>query len=467
MKKRTLGRRAFMRAASGILTGAGLGALAAGRNAPVRAATPNGKRLAVFQCDVTPPLGTVIYSSYEPLTVVEHPLLAKGVILEENGTRYVLCAVDWCELLNSTHRMFREKLAAATETDISRVAVQTVHQHTAPYADGDAFGLLQAAENPPATPGMESLEGPADRVADAARRALAALAPYDGVGVGRAKVDRVASNRRVPIGEGKVGFRASSCRDPKLVEAPEGEIDPYVKTVTFFSGDTPLLRMHYYATHPQSFYGDTRASYDFPGMARETLQEKEGVFQIYFTECAGDIAAGKYNDGTREAREGLYQRLLAGMEASAAATTRIPLEAIRWRTAPLLLTPRDDAGYGEAEMRAQLANPAETPRRRYDAAYAIAFRERAHEPFELSSLEMGGIHILHLPGEPMIPYQFYAQSLRPDAMVMVAGYGDCAPAYLCLERSFAEGGYEPSASLIVPESESLIRAAIQRLMGMA
>lgn len=465
MNEKNLCRRTFLRQASGLLAGAGV--LAAGRGAPARAADAGGKRLAFFQCDVTPPLGTVIYSSYEPLTVIEHPLLAKGVILEENGVRYVLCAVDYCELLNSTHQMFRDKVAAAANTDVSRVAVQTVHQHTAPYADGDAFRLLATVENPPATPGLETLEGAADRLADAVRNAVDALAPYDGVGVGKARVERVASNRRVPIGEGKVGFRASSCRDPKFIALPEGEIDPFVQTITFFSGEKPLLRMHYYATHPQSFYGDTRASYDFVGMAREALQEQEGIFQIYFTGCAGDIAAGKYNDASPEARDGLYERMLAGMAASAAATQRIPLEAIHWRTESLLLTPRDDAGYGEAEMRAQLGNPAETPRKRYDAAYSIAFRERAHIPLALSSLQMGGIHIVHLPGEPMIPYQLYAQSLRPDAAVLVAGYADCAPMYLCLEKSFAEGGYEPSASLIVPKSEAVIRAAIQRLMGVA
>ena len=33
-------------------------------------------------------------------------------------------------------------------------------------------------------------------------------------------------------------------------------------------------------------------------MAREAIQEKEGVFQLYFTGCSGDITVGKYNDAT-------------------------------------------------------------------------------------------------------------------------------------------------------------------------
>ncbi len=74
-------------------------------------------RLSTFQCDVTPPLGTPIYSGYEPLAVIEHPLLAKGIVLEESGQRYVLCVLDWCEICNATHTLFRETLAEAAGTD--------------------------------------------------------------------------------------------------------------------------------------------------------------------------------------------------------------------------------------------------------------------------------------------------------------------------------------------------------------
>ena len=62
-----------------------------------RTESPQEFRLATFQCDVTPPLGTPIYSGYQPLAVIEHPLLAKGIVLDQGGQRYVLCALDWCE----------------------------------------------------------------------------------------------------------------------------------------------------------------------------------------------------------------------------------------------------------------------------------------------------------------------------------------------------------------------------------
>ena len=74
---------------------------------------------------------------------------AAGVVLDDGKGRFVLCALDWCGLCNSSHMLFRKKIAAAAGTDVSRVAVQTVHQHTAPMADADAVRLLESTANPP------------------------------------------------------------------------------------------------------------------------------------------------------------------------------------------------------------------------------------------------------------------------------------------------------------------------------
>ena len=459
MSRTRMDRRSFLGTAS---AGACLAASAVGG---VARAEGKERRIATFVCDVTPPLGTAIYSSYKPLATVEHPLLAKGVVLEDEGGRSVLCAVDWCELCNSTYDLFRQRIAEAAGTEVSRVAVQTVHQHTAPMGDSDAMRLIEALPDPPPYPQPAVFEAAAGRVGEAVRKALGALQPYDQVGVSRARVERVASNRRVPIGEGKVGFRASSCRNPKFIALPEGVIDPFLKTISFARDGNAIARLHYYTTHPQSFYGDPRASYDFPGMARERLQAKEGVFQIYFTGCAGDVACGKYNDASPEAREGLYQRLYAAMAASAQAAEYGPAEDIVWRTAPLLLTPRSDERWSREGAEATVKNSEESGLQRICAAMFLAWDDRAARPIELTALRMGKVSVLHLPGEPMIDFQLFAQDLRPDAFVTVAAYGDCGPAYICLEKAFGEGGYEPTASHVAKDSERVFRAAIRKLMA--
>jgi len=298
------------------------------------------------------------------------------------------------------------------------------------------------------------------------KHAIGRFERFDQIGTGQAKVERVASSRRVRSDDGKILVRWSRCTDPTLRALPEGNIDPWLKTITLARGDKPLVRLHYYATHPQSFYGDPRASYDFPGMAREAIQSEERVCQIYFNGCGGDITAGKYNDGSRPVRDELASRLAQGMREAIAATDFQPAVSIQWRTVPLRLLPRTDPGYTETDYRSRMTNPRLDPAVRiYRGAMPLVFLARQETPIVLSSLSIANVHILHLPGESMIDYQLFAQRLRPAGFVAVAAYGDCGCGYICTEKAFEEGGYEPTDSFVVPESEVTLRAGIRKLLG--
>ena len=80
-------------------------------------------------------------------------------------------------------------------------------------------------------------------------------------------------------------------------------------------------------------------------------------------------------------------------------------------------------------------------------------------------LAIGNLRILHLPGEPMVEFQLFAQRSAPQHFVAVAGYGDGGTGYLCTRESYAQGGYEPGATLISPDGEAVIKAALRQLLG--
>ncbi len=421
-------------------------------------------RLSTFRCDVTPPLDGRSFGGWaQPLTKLEDPLWAKGIVLDDGPGRYVVCALDWCELCNSTHLLFCRKIAAAAGTDASRVAVQCLHQHTAPVIDGDRERLIRQATGARGRTDLEWIETVSDRLAAAVKESLQHMQPVDRLGLGQAKVQRVAATRRVLGKDGKIHVRYSACKDPALRAEPEGFIDPMLKTVTFARGDRPLVRLHYYATHPQTGRNDGWIGMDCVGYAREKLQRKENVVQIYFTGCAGDITMGKYNDGSLEARAELTERLLAGMEASVAATRFAPLGAIRWRVVPLALPARTDGAYDPVKNRATLGDKKATADAREHAASRLAFLERSSRPIELSMLAIGDLRILHLPGEPMVEFQRFAQRCAPHQFVAVAGYGDGGTGYICTREAFEQGGYEPTASAISPDGEAVLKSAIRQL----
>ena len=298
-------------------------------------------RVATFRCDVSPPLGQAIYATYKPLEVIEHPLLAKGIVLEDAG-RAIRAVRD--RLVRASRFLaphVSPQDGPGRRRRPARVAVHTVHQHTAPMVNGDVSRLLAHVENPPSYPEEKYFEKVADQVAAAVKESLGRLQAFDRIGSGEGKVQRVASNRRIIDKDGKLHSRWSvvTGKDLPLRDEPEGLIDPMLKTITLAQGDKSLVRLHFYACHPQSFYHDPRASYDFPGMAREALEKEEGVFQVYFTGCSGDVLVGKYNDGTRAARQQFAERLLAGMKAAIAATRLVAAEKIQWRTAELKPAP--------------------------------------------------------------------------------------------------------------------------------
>ena len=226
------------------------------------------------------------------------------------------------------------------------------------------------------------------------------------------------------------------------------------------------MRLHYYATHPQTFCCDGRASADFVGLAREAVEQQDKVFQIYFTGCSGDVTVGKYNDGSAQALADLTQRLQMGMQAAIADTQYTPAERLVWRTQTFVLPLRASKDEIIAQSRAWLENPAQPAGLRvYKGAMRLAFVERVDRPIQVSSLQIGKLHILHLPGEPMLEFQLFAQQARPADFAAVAGYGDCGPAYICTDKAIAEGGYEPSASNVGRGSEALLKQAIKALLG--
>jgi hypothetical protein len=421
--------------------------------------------LATFAADVTPPEGHPLCGGWiEPARAVDDPLRALGVVLLGPAAPVVLCAVDWTGVRNDAHLAWRQALAKAAHTTPERVAVHCVHPHNAPFADTEAQKLLDEAKGPPSLD-RKFFDRAVQQTADAVRAALKKTADLTHVGLGQAKVEKVASNRRILGDDGRVkAVRYSATKDAKVRDEPEGLIDPWLKTLSFWDGDRALAALHYYATHPMSYYGDGRVSADFCGLARQKrADEDKSIFQIYFTGCAGNVTAGKYNDGAKENRAVLRDRVHEAMTAAWKATERHKLSDWEWRVEPVKLPPRAEKPFGEEESRKALDDEKAAKAKRGNAAFQLAWLKRLDRPIDFCCLDLGKALVLHLPGEPFIEYQLKAQKLRPDAFVCVAGYGDGGPGYIPTDKAYLEGGYEPTVALAAP-SEAAMNKAMAKLL---
>lgn len=431
---------------------------------------PADLAVAPFRFDVTPPVGHSLCGGWiKPVVAVDDALEAVGFVLLGAGKPVVLCAVDWTGLLNGAHVAWRAALAEAAGTTPDRVAVHCVHQHNAPFADTDAEKIVAAQGDLPHIVELDFFRTCLDRGRKAVAEGLKQSRRVTHVAAGQAKVDQVASNRRIlRDASGKViGSRTSATRDPKLRALPEGLIDPWLRTVAFYDRDTKLAACHYYATHPMSYYGDGRVSSDFVGLARKQRQAEEpGCAHVYFTGCAGNVTAGKYNDGAKEARPVLARRVYEAIVAADRTLKPEPVGSAAWRTHDVLPPPR--AGVAAEQLEQQIANKKAAVVNRNRPSYQLAYIRRTEAkapPIVLSSLHVNDVALLHLPAEMFVEYQLRAQAVAPGKFVATAAYGDGGPWYIPTREEYPAGGYEVTVANCDPAVDDIITAGMRKLLG--
>ena len=427
----------------------------------------NSIRVGVFKVNVTPPIGSPV--AYANARSIVDSLYAKGIIILSDKNPIVLCAVDWIGIANAGQDAWRESLAEAAGTTIDRVSVHSLHQHDGAECDFttarilDKYGL--GGWRYDTLFSRKSIQSVASAVKIAKQKAK----PVSHIGFGEAKVEKVASNRRILGEDGKVKIvRYSSTTDPAAIAAPEGVIDPWLKSVSFWNQDLPIVILNYYATHPLSHYGKGDVSSDFVGIAREAIEDELEVSNIYFTGAGGNIAAGKYNDGSPERRFVLANRMEKAMKQAWESTikTDVLLSDLDWNNVEVLLPLGKHLV--EEELIAQLSDEKLDPWKKYEAATELAWLQRTQSGHKVnvSALKIGNIKLLNIPGEAFVEYQLAAQKMKPGDHVCTAAYEEYGPEYICTEIAYTQGGYEssPSASLVAPEVESVLLKAIGQVL---
>lgn len=429
-------------------------------------------QLATFSEDVTCPIGHPCMGGGIPVAQkVEDPLLARGFVLFGKTDPIVVVAVDWCEIRNEAYELWRSALAEAAHTVPQRVIVAAIHQHDTPIADFEAQRLLEKRKSPGNVCQIDFAMQAIDRVARAVGEAIKKPQTITHLGLGQARVENVASNRRWIGADGKPQFgRGSYVSSAEARAAPDGTIDPFLKTISFWNDKQPVAAISCYAVHPMSVYGRGLVSSDFVGLARAKRQaDDKSIFQIYASGCSGNVTAGKYNDGGPNHKANLIERMYQGHLAAWKATKPYALDQIDFRNVPMRLEPRNSAGFSVADLEQALA--ADSKRNfGFDhclAAMGLSWRKRADagHKIDVPCLDFGPAQIVQMPGEAYVEYQLAAQELRRDSLVMTLGYGECATGYVPTEKHFEEGdGNLSDWCWVAPGCEQKMRDALKDVL---
>jgi len=225
----------------------------------------------------------------------------------------------------------------------------------------------------------------------------------------------------------------------------------------------------YYATHPQSFYGKGDVTAEFVGMARSARESSlNDLPHIHFNGAGGNVAAGKYNDGSKAMRPVLADRMEKAMEKAWNNTNKVLITSkdMEWNARQIKLPL--GAHLVEKDLVSVLSDPKASNNEKLVAAKHLAWLQQcqAGKKIQVSALRLGKTWLLNLPGELFIEYQLAAQKRRPQDEVCTAAYEEYGPGYIGTKISYSQGGYETSerATRVSPKVERVLMKAIKKVL---
>ena len=238
------------------------------------AAAAGAVRCLTFRCDVTPPLDG---RGLRRMGSAAHQAGGSPVGQRDRARRRA-----------RTVRRVCHGLVPAARLDIPAVLPQNRRRRrnrplpsghpVSPSAYGAGGRRRRRAARPPGHrrgghTDLEAIERISDRLSTAVKESLSTCSRWIVWGWARPGSSGLRPHVACWAKMAQSASAGARARTPHCAE-PEGRIDPMLKTVTFACGDRPLVRLHYYATHPQTGRNDGWIGMDCVRYARESSSDR-------------------------------------------------------------------------------------------------------------------------------------------------------------------------------------------------
>ena len=410
---------------------------------PLEAAEGTAYDVGIASRDVTPeePIWLGGYASREhPSVDVDQPLKTQALALRDReGDRFVLVAVDNCEISESFRDSVWKVIGGADFIERSRLMLVASHTHSAPVlADSNLLGMYPLSDED-----YRRLQAYTDRLRQAiamtVKEALTDLKPATlHYANGKATF---AVNRRAYTPDG-MAF-GENLDGPTLWDVPVLKIArPDGEMVGVLFG---------YSCHATTISGDDfyTVSSDFVGYAREHIER-------LFPDATAIFASGMGADSNPMPRGSLRNAKKHGLQLAGTVVGILnrPMRRLQggielaYREVDLPLTSPPDRKQLEADAQSE---------NRHVRHRAKSYLSRLEEtgtlpesvPTPVAAIRLGGdVTWLAIAGEVVVDYGRRFKRLFKETEVWPIGYAYQVPCYIPSIRVLLEGGYEADHSML-------------------
>jgi neutral ceramidase len=423
---------------------------------------------------ITPPAGMPMAGYYYVRLNegVHDDLYAKALVLEKDGVRAAMVALDIANIPRRFVDAAREQIGKTTSIPGAHVMISATHSHTGPEMGSRLKGVSAETEKIVQAYYAELPR----RIAESVHLAEADLQPAR-VRVATAREDSVSFIRRYYMKDGSVGWNPGK-GNPNIVR-PVGTIDPDLPMVLFESAaGKPLALYLNFACHLDTV-GGTQFSADYAYPLARAIAEVKGadMLTIFTIGAAGninhiDVRSRQPQKGPGEAAR-IGTILAAAVLKSWGNLTAIDPGALRVssETVKLPLAEYDRAGVERAkQIVGRFGKPGADPfLDQVQAFKVVELDQRDGKPMEaeVQTITLGNdLAWVGMPGELFVEHGRAVKSGSPYAHTIVAELANDSLGYVPDRKAYPQGAYEVVSTRVGPGSgELMVESAIRQLVA--
>ncbi len=389
--------------------------------------------------NITPPLGIPLIGSYgKPSDDILDELYAKALVLNDGSTTLAIVSVDLLytpleEITNPVREIIKEKLGIPEQN----VLICATHTHSGP----EVFARSKVPREGRVPASQIDQSYLATLIKKIASSVLIAHKKMAAVRIGAAKgqIPEIVYNRRAKTKGGSVKMAFTLPPDER--ELVFGPIDPEVWVLRVEDTNGQIVgSIVNFACHPVCIYPSlsTSISADYPAYATQVVEKIEGGTCLFALGTAGNIVPIK---------RGLKPCQQIGKALGAEALRRLQLVSTS----------------GDVTLKA-IRKEIKLPTKKAPSEDKTAKNSKTTDYVntEIQVLKLGDIYILGLSGEILVEVGLEIKKRAGLENLFVVSLSNDAIGYVCHERAYEEGGYEPGSAtnLAKGSGEIMIKEAL-------